>query len=74
MEDVGTGLTRALYSTYISYLPKEKFSYPIISKKDFRGNFVEVLKTQNSGQFSFSQLYLVLQEEVIIIILKLKSF
>ena len=33
MEDVGTGLTRALYSTYISYLPKEKFSYPVISKR-----------------------------------------
>ena len=53
MENVGTGLTRALYATYISYLPKEKFSYPLISKTDFRGNFVEVLKTQNSGQFSF---------------------
>ena len=53
IEDVGTGLTRALYSTYISYLPKEKFSYPVISKKDFRGNFVEILKTKNSGQFSF---------------------
>lgn len=53
IENVGTGLTRALYSTYISYLPKEKFSYPISSKKDFRGNFVEILKTQNCGQFSF---------------------
>ena len=53
VENVGTGLLRALYSTYISYLPKEKFSYPIISKKDQRGKFIEILKTQNCGQFSY---------------------
>ena len=53
MENVGTGLTRALYSTYISYLPKEKFSYPLISNKDHRGSFVEIIKTPNHGQFSF---------------------
>jgi len=53
MENVGIGLTRALYSTYISYLPKEKFSYPIPANKDFRGSFVEILKTPNCGQFSY---------------------
>jgi UDP-2-acetamido-2,6-beta-L-arabino-hexul-4-ose reductase len=53
LENVGTGLTRALYSTYVSYLNPEQFSYPIVSNKDPRGIFVEVLKTHNSGQFSY---------------------
>ena len=53
LENVGTGLIRALYSTYISYLPEEKFSYPISQIKDARGSFVEILKTQNCGQFSY---------------------
>ena len=52
LENVGTGLTRALYSTYISYLPPEKFSYPIIHNKDSRGIFAEILKTPSCGQFS----------------------
>jgi UDP-2-acetamido-2,6-beta-L-arabino-hexul-4-ose reductase len=53
LEDVGSGLTRALYSTYVSYLPPEQFSYPVLQNKDSRGVFVEVLKTHNSGQFSY---------------------
>jgi UDP-2-acetamido-2,6-beta-L-arabino-hexul-4-ose reductase len=52
-EPVGTGFIRALYATYLSYLPKEKFSYPIKQYRDPRGNFVEMLKTKDSGQFSF---------------------
>ena len=52
-EAVGTGLTRALYSTYISYLPPEQFSYKLPQHKDQRGIFVEMLKTPNCGQFSF---------------------
>ena len=50
---VGVGLIRALYSTYVSYLPPVDFSYSIPSHHDKRGVFVEMLKTQNSGQFSF---------------------
>ncbi len=50
---VGCGLTRALYSTYLSYLPENKFSYSLIQHKDSRGIFVEMLKTKDSGQFSF---------------------
>ncbi len=50
---VGTGLVRALYATYISYLPSEKFSYELPQHRDPRGTFVEMLKTQDSGQFSF---------------------
>lgn len=52
-EGVGEGLTRALYSTYLSYLDPEQFSYAVPQHVDSRGTFVEVLKTKNSGQFSF---------------------
>ena len=52
-EPVGTGLVRALYSTYVSYLPPEHFTYPVQQHGDARGVFVEMLKTQDSGQFSF---------------------
>jgi UDP-2-acetamido-2,6-beta-L-arabino-hexul-4-ose reductase len=52
-EHVGTGLTRALYATYVSYLPVEKFAYSIPSYGDERGVFVEMLKTPDAGQFSF---------------------
>ncbi|MEJ8674914.1 UDP-2-acetamido-2,6-beta-L-arabino-hexul-4-ose reductase [Chromobacterium amazonense] len=52
-ERVGTGLTRALYATYVSYLPNEKFSYQVPQHTDPRGVFVEMLKTPDSGQFSY---------------------
>ncbi|MBT4634119.1 SDR family oxidoreductase, partial [bacterium] len=51
--NVGSGFARALYSTYISYLPVENFSYSIPEHSDDRGSFVEILKTDNNGQFSF---------------------
>ena len=50
---VGTGLIRALYSTYISYLPPEKFCYEVPRHADPRGVFVEMLKTPDCGQFSY---------------------
>lgn len=50
---VGSGLMRALYSTYISYLPIESFSYCLPRHSDIRGVFVEMLKTQDSGQISY---------------------
>ena len=53
LERVGTGLTRALYSTYISYLPRRKFVYDLTPHADERGMFVEMLKTPECGQFSF---------------------
>ena len=53
MDRVGIGLTRALYLTYLSYLPTEKFIYSLPQHTDDRGNFVEILKTRDSGQFSF---------------------
>jgi UDP-2-acetamido-2,6-beta-L-arabino-hexul-4-ose reductase len=52
-ERVGTGLVRALYATYVSYLPNEKFSYEVPQHADPRGVFVEMLKTPDSGQFSY---------------------
>lgn len=56
-EAVGTGLTRALYSTYLSYLPPERFTYEIPKYGDSRGVFVEMLKTPNAGQFSYFTAY-----------------
>lgn len=50
---VGKGLLRALYSTYLSYLPPENFTYEVPKYEDDRGTFVEMLKTRDSGQFSF---------------------
>jgi UDP-2-acetamido-2,6-beta-L-arabino-hexul-4-ose reductase len=50
---VGGGFMRALYATYLSYLPKERFSYPLVQYADSRGTFVELLKTPDCGQFSF---------------------
>lgn len=50
---VGTGLVRALYSTYISYLPPEAFGYEVSRHGDPRGVFVEMLKTPDCGQFSY---------------------
>ena len=52
-ERVGNGFLRALYSTYISYFPSHKFEYLIPTHRDERGVFVEMLKTKDSGQFSF---------------------
>lgn len=52
-ERVGTGLVRALYATYISFLPPESFSYGVRRYGDERGVFVEMLKTPDCGQFSF---------------------
>lgn len=56
-ERVGHGLVRALYATYVSYLPVEAFSYPLKRHADPRGAFVEVLRTQDAGQFSYFTAY-----------------
>ncbi|MGP0173324.1 UDP-2-acetamido-2,6-beta-L-arabino-hexul-4-ose reductase [Pseudomonas sp. NCHU5208] len=50
---VGEGFVRALYSTYLSYLPPDRFTYEVPKYGDPRGVFVEMLKTPDSGQFSF---------------------
>lgn len=43
---------KKLYSTYLSYLPKEKVSFPLKMNIDERGSFTELLKTSSCGQFS----------------------
>lgn len=56
-ERVGTGLMRALYATYVSYLPVELFAYTVPQHADPRGVFVEMLKTPDCGQFSHFTAY-----------------
>lgn len=53
IDHVGTGLTRALYATYLSYYSPSEFAYSVKRHSDPRGTFVEMLKTKESGQFSF---------------------
>lgn len=43
---------KKLYSTYLSYLPKEKASFSVKMNCDERGSFTELLKTEKCGQFS----------------------
>ena len=43
---------KKLYSTYLSYLPKEKAAFPLKMNIDARGSFTELLKTEHCGQFS----------------------
>ena len=57
IENVGVGLCRALYATYISYLPPESFSYDLVSHSDPRGSFSEMLRTKEAGQFSYFNAY-----------------
>jgi len=50
---VGTGLERALYATYVSFLPTLDFQYDLPMHTDARGTFVEFMKTPDCGQFSY---------------------
>ena len=43
---------KKLYSTYLSYLPKEKAAFPLKMNVDARGSFTELIKTESAGQFS----------------------
>ena len=43
---------KKLYSTYLSYLPREKAAFPLKMNVDARGSFTELLKTEKCGQFS----------------------
>lgn len=53
IDRVGGGLTRALYSTYLSYLEPAAFAYDVPRHVDGRGVFIEMLKTPDCGQFSY---------------------
>lgn len=53
MPEIPAGsFAKKLYSTYLSYLPKEKVSFPLKMNADNRGSFTELLKTASCGQFS----------------------
>ena len=45
-------LEKKLYSTYLSYLPEDGFSYSLDMKEDERGSFTEILKSVDRGQVS----------------------
>ena len=51
-EIADNSFAKKLYSTYLSYLPKEKVSFPLKMNADERGSFTELMKTANCGQFS----------------------
>lgn len=46
------GFSKKLYATYLSYLPTDRFSYPLKMNVDARGSFTEILRTPERGQFS----------------------
>ena len=53
MPEIPAGsFAKKLYSTYLSYLPKEKAAFALKQNTDARGSFTELLKTKNCGQFS----------------------
>lgn len=53
MPEIPAGsFAKKLYSTYLSYLPKEKAAFPLKMNEDARGSFTELLKTEKCGQFS----------------------
>jgi UDP-2-acetamido-2,6-beta-L-arabino-hexul-4-ose reductase len=50
--DLSDSFTKKLYSTYLSYLPEDQFSYPLKMNVDERGSFTEFLKSNDRGQVS----------------------
>jgi len=48
-------LEKKLYSTYLSYLPTDQFSYPLKMNVDNRGSFTEIIRTESKGQFSVNK-------------------
>ncbi|MBE5868204.1 MAG: capsular polysaccharide biosynthesis protein CapF [Lachnospiraceae bacterium] len=48
------GFEKKLYSTYLSYLPKDQFSYPLTMHEDARGSFTEILRSADRGQVSIN--------------------
>ncbi|MDD6214512.1 MAG: capsular polysaccharide biosynthesis protein CapF [Firmicutes bacterium] len=50
--DMSDAFTKKLYSTYLSYLPVDEFSYPLKMNVDERGSFTEIIRTIDRGQVS----------------------
>ncbi len=54
LPDFSDSFTKKLYSTYLSYLPEDEFSYPLKMNVDERGSFTEFLKSHDRGQVSIN--------------------
>lgn len=52
--NLSDAFTKKLYSTYLSYLPEDGFSYPLTMHTDHRGSFTEFLKSPDRGQVSIN--------------------
>ena len=52
--DMAHSFIKKLYSTYLSYLPEDEFSYPLLMHQDERGSFTEFLKNMHGGQVSIN--------------------
>jgi UDP-2-acetamido-2,6-beta-L-arabino-hexul-4-ose reductase len=52
--DMSDPFVKKLYSTYLSYLPQDRFSYPLKMNEDARGSFTEFIKTPDRGQVSIN--------------------
>lgn len=50
--NMANSFEKVLYSTYLSYLPENQFSYPLKMNTDNRGSFTEIIRTAERGQFS----------------------
>lgn len=50
--DMSDEFIKDLYATYLSYLPEDKFSYPLKMNVDERGSFTEIIRTFDRGQMS----------------------
>ena len=50
--NMADAFTKKLYSTYLSYLPEDQFSYPLKMNVDQRGSFTEIIRTLDRGQVS----------------------
>ena len=54
--DMSDIFTRNLYSTYLSFIPEDEFSYPLKMNIDQRGSFTEIIRTAERGQFSVNRI------------------
>lgn len=52
LPNVADSFTKKLYSTYLTYLPKDRFSYDLKMNVDHRGSFTEFIKSPDRGQVS----------------------
>ena len=54
LPNLSDSFEKKLYSTYLSYLPENKFSYPLNMNRDKRGSFTEFIRSENKGQVSIN--------------------